>query len=89
MTTTPQNVPKPLSATAKALDERYGGAGFLSKAIRKSFPDHWSFLLGEIAMYCFFILIITGIYLTLFFKPSMTDVVYNGPYQPLRGVHMS
>ncbi|MBO2452897.1 ubiquinol-cytochrome c reductase cytochrome b subunit [Actinomadura barringtoniae] len=57
--------------------------------MKKAFPDHWSFLLGEIAMYSFVIIILTGVYLTLFFKPSMTEVVYNGSYQPLRGVKMS
>jgi ubiquinol-cytochrome c reductase cytochrome b subunit len=57
--------------------------------LRKIFPDHWSFLLGEIALYTFIILLLTGTFLTLFFQPSMTDVVYHGSYVPLRGVHMS
>jgi quinol-cytochrome oxidoreductase complex cytochrome b subunit len=83
------NVPKSLSGTAKALDDRLGGAGFLSKAMKKAFPDHWSFLLGEIAMYSFFIIILTGVFLTLFFRPSMTEVVYHGSYKPLDGVRMS
>ena len=42
--------------------------------LRKIFPDHWTFLLGEIALYSFIILLLTGTFLTLFFKPSMTDV---------------
>ncbi|MGH3581281.1 MAG: cytochrome bc1 complex cytochrome b subunit, partial [Mycobacterium sp.] len=50
---------------------------------------HWSFLLGEIALYSFIILLITGVWLTLFFDPSMAEVTYNGVYQPLRGVQMS
>ena len=53
------------------------------------FPTHWSFLFGEIALYSFVVLLITGVYLTLFFDPSMTEVTYNGVYQPLRGVEMS
>ncbi|MFL6053350.1 MAG: cytochrome bc complex cytochrome b subunit [Actinoallomurus sp.] len=82
-------VPRPLSKTARAIDERVGGAGFMKKALRKVFPDHWTFLLGEIAMYSFFIIIATGIFLTFFFKPSMHDVIYNGRYMPLRGDTMS
>lgn len=62
-----------------------GGQGLL----RKAFPDHWSFLLGELALYSFVMLLLTGVYLTLFFHPSMAQVVYDGPYEPLRGVRMS
>ncbi|MCW2917126.1 MAG: Cytochrome b/b6 domain protein [Actinomycetia bacterium] len=80
---------KALTATAKAVDDRFGPAKFLSKAMKKAFPDHWSFLLGEIAMYSFFIILLTGVFLTLFFRPSMTEVVYNGSYVPLRGMRMS
>ncbi|MBQ0826885.1 cytochrome bc1 complex cytochrome b subunit [Streptomyces tagetis] len=57
--------------------------------LRKAFPEHWSFLLGEIALYSFVVLLLTGVWLTLFFHPSMTDVVYDGSYQPLVGVTMS
>ncbi|MBZ6141364.1 cytochrome bc1 complex cytochrome b subunit [Streptomyces olivaceus] len=57
--------------------------------LRKSFPEHWSFLLGEIALYSFVVLLLTGVWLTLFFKPSMTEVVYDGSYEPLLGVSMS
>ena len=53
------------------------------------FPDHWSFLLGEVALYSFVVLVLTGIYLTLFFKPSLTPVHYHGTYLPLRGREMS
>ncbi|MEU1409705.1 ubiquinol-cytochrome c reductase cytochrome b subunit [Streptomyces sp. NPDC005728] len=56
---------------------------------RKIFPEHWSFMLGEIALYSFIILILTGIWLTLFFDPSMSETVYHGPYAPLQGVVMS
>ncbi|MFD0273173.1 cytochrome bc complex cytochrome b subunit [Kitasatospora sp. NPDC127111] len=62
----------------------------LSKAnLRKIFPDHWSFMLGEICLYTFIIIIVTGVWLTLFFKPSMGEVIYEGRYLPLRGVPMS
>jgi ubiquinol-cytochrome c reductase cytochrome b subunit len=71
------------------LDERAGAAPLLRKALRYVFPDHWSFLLGEVALYCFVVLVGTGIYLTFFFEPSTVDTVYHGPYQPLQGLHMS
>ncbi|WP_406209002.1 ubiquinol-cytochrome c reductase cytochrome b subunit [Kitasatospora sp. NBC_01560] len=62
----------------------------LSRAnLRKIFPDHWSFMLGEICLYTFVIIIITGVWLTLFFIPSMGEVIYEGSYIPLRGVQMS
>ena len=53
------------------------------------FPDNWSFLLGEIALYSFIVLIATGIYLALFFDPSTAKTVYHGPYAPLDGQTMS
>ncbi|MGH9121058.1 MAG: cytochrome b [Acidimicrobiales bacterium] len=71
------------------VDERFGSSKFLQSAMDKIFPDHWSFMVGEIAMYTLVILIITGIYLALFYVPSAKDVVYHGSYAPLRGVHMS
>ncbi|MGY2028865.1 cytochrome bc1 complex cytochrome b subunit [Nocardia gipuzkoensis] len=74
---------------ADEADERYSAAAFVKRSINKVFPTHWSFLLGEIALYSFIILLLSGVYLTLFFDPSMSEVVYNGSYQPLRGVTMS
>jgi ubiquinol-cytochrome c reductase cytochrome b subunit len=67
------------------LDTRSGTAPLLRKALRYVFPDHWSFLLGEIALYSFIVLVLTGIYLTLFFEPSLHQTVYSGSYEPLRG----
>lgn len=62
----------------------------LAKAnMRKIFPDHWSFMLGEICLYSFLIIILTGVYLTMFFHPSMNEVEYVGPYVPLQGQLMS
>ncbi|MGV9679408.1 cytochrome bc1 complex cytochrome b subunit [Nocardia sp. NPDC003482] len=81
--------PSKAAAQANEMDERYQAAAFVKRSINKVFPTHWSFLLGEIALYCFIILILSGVYLTLYFDPSMTEVVYNGSYQPLRGVTMS
>ncbi|NEW42434.1 cytochrome bc complex cytochrome b subunit [Nocardia cyriacigeorgica] len=78
-----------ISSQANAVDDRYRAAAFVKRSINKVFPTHWSFLLGEIALYCFIILLLSGVYLTLFFDPSMAHVTYDGAYQPLRGVGMS
>ena len=72
-----------------AIDSRYHPSAAVRRQLNKVFPTHWSFLLGEIALYSFIVLLITGTYLTLFFDPSMADVTYDGVYQPLRGVQMS
>jgi ubiquinol-cytochrome c reductase cytochrome b subunit len=74
---------------ARWLDRRLGAADFVRAALNKVFPDHWSFMIGELALYCFVVLLATGVYLTFFFHPSATEVVYQGSYAPLRGVHMS
>jgi ubiquinol-cytochrome c reductase cytochrome b subunit len=71
------------------VDDRLGSASFLRKSMNKVFPDHWSFLLGEIAMYSLIILLLTGVYLTLFFHASSQEVIYHGRYAPLRGVAMT
>jgi len=71
------------------VDDRFGSSRWLRSAMDKIFPDHWSFMVGEIAMYCFVILIITGVYLALFYVPSSTIVVYHGPYKPLDGQSMT
>ncbi len=74
---------------ANALDERFGVAGFARRTARKVFPDHWSFMMGEIALYSFLVLLLSGTYLALFFKPSQREVTYNGSYVPLHGLTMS
>ncbi|MDP9116446.1 MAG: ubiquinol-cytochrome c reductase cytochrome b subunit [Actinomycetota bacterium] len=61
----------------------------MRKQLNKVFPDHWSFMMGEIALYSFVILLLTGTYLTFFFDPSMAETVYHGRYIPLNGVTMS
>src|SRR5579884_4562644 len=73
----------------KDLDERLGLAAAGRWLLNYIFPDHWSFMLGEIALYSFIILILTGVYLTFFFVDSAKDVIYHGAYVPLHGVHMS
>ncbi len=82
-------LPKALEKQGAELDDRFHAAKGVRTLLRKVFPDHWTFLLGEIALYSFIILILTGIFLTLFFNPSMTDVVYHGSYTKLNGVTMS
>src|SRR6476646_3649373 len=74
---------------ANEIDERFGSANFVKRSARKIFPDHWSFMLGEIALYSFIVLLLTGTFLTLFFNPSMKEVVYDGTYVPLKGIKMS
>jgi ubiquinol-cytochrome c reductase cytochrome b subunit len=71
------------------LDRGTGASPFLRKALRYAFPDHWSFLLGEVALYAFIVLVGTGIYLTLFFEPSLAKTTYHGVYGPLQGMEMS
>ncbi|NXY93333.1 ubiquinol-cytochrome c reductase cytochrome b subunit [Streptomyces sp. BR123] len=74
---------------AEWLDARLPLAELTRSVLRKVFPDHWSFLLGEIALYSLVVLLLTGVYLTFFFDPSMAEEVYRGSYEPLQGVPMS
>jgi ubiquinol-cytochrome c reductase cytochrome b subunit len=71
------------------LDQRTGTAPLLKKTLRYVFPDHWSFLLGEVALYCFILLVLTGTYLTFFFDDSVAQMTYHGSYAPLEGATMS
>jgi quinol---cytochrome-c reductase cytochrome b subunit len=71
------------------IDQRTGSAPLLRKTLRYLFPDHWSFLLGEVALYAFIVLVGTGIYLTLFYEDSTATVVYHGGYAPLQGQEMT
>ena len=73
----------------RGVDERLGTARMTREVLNKVFPDHWSFLLGEVILYCFIILVATGVYLTLFFDASQQEVLYAGSYVPLQGVQMS
>ncbi len=83
------NVSPGVVGVATWADDRIGLASLLKKNLRKIFPDHWSFLLGEIALYSFIILLLTGVFLTIWFKPSMAEVEYQGTYQLMRGLPMS
>ena len=96
MTNTTENKPaasdaKPgfVGGAANYLDERLSVAGVLKGFGRKVFPDHWSFMLGEVALYSFVILVLSGTFLTFFYQPSMAHVYYDGSYAPLKGAHMS
>lgn len=71
------------------LDDRFSIAKSSRKLLDKIFPDHWSFMLGEIALYSFVILVVTGVFLTLYFVPSSAEAIYHGPYAPLDGQKMS
>ena len=71
------------------LDQRYHPAAGMRKQFNKVFPTHWSFMLGEVALYSFIVLLLSGTYLGLFFDPSMTEVTYNGAFDNLRGLSMS
>jgi ubiquinol-cytochrome c reductase cytochrome b subunit len=83
------DVPRALRSTGGWLDDRFHGAKGVRALMHKVFPDHWSFMLGEIALWSFVILLLTGTYLALFFVPSMSDVVYHGSYAKLDGITMS
>ena len=85
----PPKIGDVLARQGEDIDTRYHPSAAVRRQLNKVFPTHWSFLLGEIAMYSFIVLLLTGVYLTLFFDPSMAEVTYNGAYQPLRGVDMS
>jgi ubiquinol-cytochrome c reductase cytochrome b subunit len=78
-----------LGKAAVEVDDRLILSPWLRRTMNKVYPDHWSFLLGEIALYSFLILLLSGTYLTFFFDASMREVVYEGSYAPLRGVEMS
>jgi ubiquinol-cytochrome c reductase cytochrome b subunit len=84
-----RNSVSPAGKAGNWVDERFTAAGPIRRQLNKVFPDHWSFMLGEIALYSFIILLLTGTYLTFFFDASMGDVKYNGSYTPLRGIEMS
>lgn len=89
MSTAPAKKNSFLAGTANYVDERVGVAGILKEFGRKIFPDHWSFMLGEVALYSFLVLLLSGTFLTFFFDPSMAPTIYDGSYAPLKGAHMS
>jgi ubiquinol-cytochrome c reductase cytochrome b subunit len=74
---------------AAYVDERFKLSGWVRDYGRKIFPDHWSFMLGEVALYSLIVVLLSGTFLTFFFQASMVEVVYEGSYVPLKGIHMS
>ena len=78
-----------VGATANYLDERTSLSGLVKELGRKIFPDHWSFMLGEIALWSFVVVFLSGIFLTFFFQASMVETHYYGAYAPMRGIEMS
>src|SRR5690625_5010352 len=91
MTAESVKLPKAVEPTVDVLDQRVGLAAGIRGLARKVFPDHWSFLLGEIALYSFIVLLLSGVFLTMFFIPSMGDTVYPTDALPvqLQGMEMS
>ena len=85
----PTGTVKKLGGVAGWVDDRTGVAKGAGHMLKKVFPDHWSFMLGEIAMYSMIICLLTGVFLTFWFVPSMGEVPYDGSYIPLQGVPMS
>ncbi|KAA5834536.1 cytochrome bc complex cytochrome b subunit [Saccharopolyspora hirsuta] len=78
-----------LRRQADEVDLRFRLAAGVRRQLNKVFPSNWSFMLGEIALYSFIVLLLTGTYLAWFFDPSMTEVVYDGKFTNLRGIPMS
>ncbi len=83
------SAPSKAGSLAAWADDRLGLGAVVKKNIRKVFPDHWSFMLGEIALWSFVVLLLTGVFLTLWFVPSMGHITYEGSYEQLRGIGMS
>lgn len=78
-----------VGAASNYIDERTSISGFVKELGRKIFPDHWSFMLGEIALWSFVVVFISGTFLTFFFQASMVPTHYTGAYLPMRGLEMS
>ncbi len=74
---------------ANYVDERTSISGLVKELGRKIFPDHWSFMLGEVALYSFIVILLSGTFMTFFFQASMVPVHYDGSYVPLKGIEMS
>jgi len=85
----PQRGSRIIGGVSNYIDERTSISGLVKEVGRKIFPDHWSFMLGEVALYSFVVVLLSGTFLTFFFQASMSEVVYDGTYVPLKGVEMS
>jgi len=87
--TTPNRGQRYTGAAANYIDERTSISGMVRELGRKIFPDHWSFMLGEVALYSFVVILLTGTFLTFFYDPSMASVLYDGAHIPSKGIEMS
>ncbi|MCK9793326.1 cytochrome bc complex cytochrome b subunit [Isoptericola sp. 4D.3] len=79
----------PIGKTADYLDQRTKIGVLTKQLVRKVFPDHWSFMLGEIALFSFVVLLISGVFLAMFFDPSMALTTHHGPPAIMDGQLMS
>ncbi|GMT47616.1 MAG: menaquinol-cytochrome c reductase cytochrome b subunit [bacterium] len=66
----------------KWFDERLELGKFKDKFLSKTFPTHPTFLLGEIALFSFITLVITGIFLGFLYEPSTKLVSLFGAMVP-------
>ena len=69
------------------LDDRLG-LGEAQTFLGKAFPAEDSYLLGEVAAFCFLLLVLTGVFLGFFFEPSTSDVEYTGSVAQYQGQEM-
>ncbi|MXR19641.1 cytochrome b [Halobacterium bonnevillei] len=76
-----------LDRAYEAFDDRLGLSG-AQQFLGKAFPAEDSFLLGEVALFCFVVLVLTGTFLGFFFEPSTTEVAYEGSVAEFQGVEM-
>src|SRR5690554_3234231 len=76
------------NGAANYIDERTSTSGLVKELGRKIFPNHWSFMLGEVALYSFVVILLSGTFPTFVFDPSMSHVTYEGSHVPLKGVEM-
>ena len=67
------------------VDDRLDSTSFLRRSLHKVFPDHWSFMLGELTLYSFVLLLLTGTFLSMFYVASPETTTYTGPYAPMAG----
>jgi ubiquinol-cytochrome c reductase cytochrome b subunit len=70
------------------LDDRLGLRKPSRKVANKVFPHNWSFLLGEVALFALVILVLTGVFLTMFFRPSTAPVTYSGSLELYDGIEL-
>ncbi len=82
-------IDKTIDKSLRWVDDRLGVAKGGRVFLDKIFPDHWSFMLGEIALYSFVVLLATGVFLSLYYIPSAHEIVYHGSYVPLQGQRVS